>query len=448
MKSVVSSIKYDDLWGHDGTWACSHTTTEVPDMTDLSYKADKTDVIKLGNQLYLHESEDKRQRDKLKEKIEVVVEYQKNFVDAKTLATMKSELLSNDRLKREKDLVAQIGEELVAKIKKQCEKERVAIHKEVVAFSEIDINNELKRNLIPLSLSINNLLEKVNSIKKQLDDLRKTKKEMDDVYEKIQNEASEIQGMMEYTKQCADKINQSKNEINTVLRDISKSKNSVDQKCQRMDMSVKAVKDIEQSVSKIQLDITGLQKKIVNNVDYVKSTSLQISKDKERMERMCEDVEQKTKSYQDAFSHLTSKSKVIMSEMETMRGKLENEANIVSEQVSACGREQAKIMKTSETLRSSVTNVEKIKQQLTNKIEYIDKNIKQVSESNLDLLEKQKVGFEKLINDQNKNFITLTDEIQNKIQNKIQKTIHDSVFTVISSMNLWDRIKWMFGCRL
>ena len=101
-------------------------------------------------------------------------------------------------------------------------------------------------------------------------------------------------------------------------------------------------------------------------------------------------------------------------------------------------------MKTSETLRSSVTNVEKIKQQLTNKIEYIDRNIKQVSESNLDLLEKQKVGFEKLINDQNKNFITLTDEIQNKIQ----KTIHDSVFTVISSMNLWDMIKWMFGCRL
>ena len=162
-KYVVDSITYGSMAGY----AKSHTTTEVPSMYDVEQKADRSSLdAKISNVVDKIEAESEN-REKLEEAIREELDSLSNKlnkkVDKNLLETMKSEILSNDRLTKEQNTLQSLFQLQTDRIHKECAIEYDKIKKEVDAFKSIDLNKELQAKLTPLDQNLKNLIAKIEA---------------------------------------------------------------------------------------------------------------------------------------------------------------------------------------------------------------------------------------------------------------------------------------------
>ena len=135
MKTVVSSISYDSLWGHDGTWANNHYTTEVPDLSDLANKADLSFVNQKLNSI----------ESSLKTKMSVFE--QKTEMSIKTMnESVQKALCSKDRIDSEKKELTQLFNALSSNIKEECQKIESQLSSEIRAYQNVDKSLNYKLN--------------------------------------------------------------------------------------------------------------------------------------------------------------------------------------------------------------------------------------------------------------------------------------------------------------
>lgn len=175
MKTVVSSISYDDLWGHDGTWACSHTTTSVPDETDLSFKADKVEIVRLQRELQALIADNSKL-------LAVLEKKQDRFVEKRVFEELKARLLDNTRLKEERETLIKVGSEIIERIKFLCDKERNAITQEIKSFSNLNINGELKAKLAPVEGKLSEIVDKIEILSAKAKLIEQKRKEIERLY--------------------------------------------------------------------------------------------------------------------------------------------------------------------------------------------------------------------------------------------------------------------------
>lgn len=248
-KTVVTYIRYGDKTGY----AKSHSTTEVPDYTDLSYKADKTDVTKIQNLLQDQINAANRKSVAIEVELAEVIDGLKNYVEKESLERLKAELLSNERLKIEKDFVEEIGDGLIRRIKAQCEIERNAIHQEIVAFRNIDINNDLREKLSPLSSTINKLVVMASSIQHQLNDLKQVQEEVNTIYRDI---CSRQDILHTQAAECNNLYQEMANSLHTIIPQCEKAKkieeNVIELRQQTVSTVNKRVSEMEALMNKQQ----------------------------------------------------------------------------------------------------------------------------------------------------------------------------------------------------
>lgn len=201
MRTVVSSINYDDLWGHDGTWACSHSTTTVPDETDLSFKADKAEVLRMQRQLQALIADNSN-------KLVVLEGKQGSFVEKRVLEELKERLLDNARLKEERETLIKVGFEIIERIKRQCDKERNAISKEIESFSNLNMNEELKVKLAPIEGKISKIIDKIELLNTNAKLIEQKRQEIEKLYNDykriIDNLAKYSESIGVYKKEYSD----------------------------------------------------------------------------------------------------------------------------------------------------------------------------------------------------------------------------------------------------
>ena len=136
MKTVVSSISYESLWGHDKTYAYYHSTTEVPDFSDLSAKADLSFVNQKLNTL---ESNLKAKMSAFEQKTEMSLKSMNDSVQ--------KALSSKDRIDSEKKELTQLFDALSSNIKEECQKIESQLSSEIRAYQDVDksLNDKLSK---------------------------------------------------------------------------------------------------------------------------------------------------------------------------------------------------------------------------------------------------------------------------------------------------------------
>lgn len=209
-KYVVSSITYGTTTGY----AKSHSTTLVPEISDVNSKASIYEVERKERGLIELINRESAQRvnndDIIRNNVSEIVDTLRNYVDNKTLQKMKSELLSNDRLSMEKTTLQMLINELISKIQTHCKAERALIHMEVEEFKRINLNSELDAKLQPVMNLLNTLITKSNGIQVEFQKIGTLDRYLESVEAKIKQacvNVEQIQKVHENLTRTLAKIN-------------------------------------------------------------------------------------------------------------------------------------------------------------------------------------------------------------------------------------------------
>lgn len=210
-KYVVSSITYGSTTGY----AKSHSTTLVPEMSDVDSKAGTYEVERKERKLIDLINKESTQRvnndDLIRKDIAEIVNRLKNYVDNQTLQRLKLELLSNERLSMEKKTLQTLIDELIGKIRILCQAERGLIHKEVEEFKRIDLNSELETKLQPITTLLNTVITKSDRIQNEFREIGTLKQYLESVETKIKQASinvEQIQKVYENLTRTLAKINE------------------------------------------------------------------------------------------------------------------------------------------------------------------------------------------------------------------------------------------------
>lgn len=209
-KYVVSSITYGSTTGY----AKSHSTTLVPEISDVDNKASINEVERKERRLIELINREASQRvnndDIIRNNVSEIVDSLKNYVDNKTLQRLKLELLSNDRLSMEKNTLQILIDELISKIQTHCQAERALIHEEVEEFKRIDLNSDLDTKLQPVMNLLNTLIANSNEIQVELQKIGVLNQYLESVEVKIEQASAnveQIQKVHENLRRTLTKIN-------------------------------------------------------------------------------------------------------------------------------------------------------------------------------------------------------------------------------------------------
>lgn len=192
-KYVVSSITYGSTTGY----AKSHSTTLVPEISDVDSKASINEVERKERRLIELINRESSQRvnndDIIRNNVSEIVDSLTNYVDNEALQRLKSELLSNDRLSMEKNTLQMLIDELISKIQTHCQAERALIHEEVEEFKRIDLNSDLDTKLQPVMNLLNTLITNSNGIQVEFQKIGVFSQYLESVEVKIEQASANVE---------------------------------------------------------------------------------------------------------------------------------------------------------------------------------------------------------------------------------------------------------------
>ena len=395
MTTVVSAIRYGSNMGY----AKSHTTTEVPDFTDLSYKADKIDVDRIKAELQAQLNASEKERENLDKILTGVIEGLDRFVDKELLAQMKEELLSNERLKREKDFVDIIGEELILRIKKQCEIERNAIHNEVLAFKEIDLNDDLLQRMAPLSSAVNQLVIKANTIQKQLDEFAQTKEEIETIHHHFKISCNEMLDLKKEMDRELDQVKDHVQQVSSSLLEMRSSQKTIAEACQTMeDHKNNMTKNLQQSETLLDEAITTSK--------MIETVSDRIHDEKKEIEDTWKETIKILNQNKDSIDLQIFENQRIQKDIDQMASQVQEKLFLLKDQALECD-------KLCNTILDAIQNVNP-------KLELIGKMKNDMMD-----IQRQTVA----------------------ILNTQKSEINERISLELRSMSFKERMKWLFGIK-
>ncbi len=452
MKTVVSNISYESLWGHDGTWAKNHTTTQVPDETDLSYKADKTDLAQIKNQLQSQLNDENRKRTDVEDKLIQVVERQEQFVDKTTLNQLKSDLVGAERLNKEKDFVTSIGDEIIDRIRKQCEIERKAIHNEVVAFREIDINKDLQQRLEPMSVTLNQLVVLAKSIQSQLDELGQTKEEILSVYKRIVQTHGEIIAAKEEIDNRLKIVQNCEEHVDAILKKVQENGQQVQQNRQLCEIAcesieetknniVQQVKQMEECEAQLKLSHDDSLRQMQTLTDDLKNVGVQIRKEKNAFDISCKDASDILSNAKELLRENHNNNLLVQSDIEKSMSDIKDKIAHLNGKTKECDNLCDEIVGTAKHLQPQMENARKIKDEMIDLHHQSTSTINTMISDIRTLLNNQKDNYNKMQQQQKEQY----DKFIERLQIKTNETAREAAVSEIRSMSFSEKVKWMFS---
>ena len=254
---VVDYIRYGDTTGY----AKSHTTTEVPDMTDVNKKADKLAVdnqIYNINNLIKQEISNRQSEDgKLAKDLNTV----KLDLNSKASKDELKNILSATSLERIKEDITTLYKQHIVLVQEEVRKSQEKYQKDIVAFEKAanKANSELESKFVPINSNISAFNDKIESLVKCIGRIGDIDDKISELNRQIRQAQENVQRIV---KDIVDDAESKTTGINERLLKVQEETNNVVQK---------VIGDVELKVSNVNQQIREIQEQAKMYVGELKN---------------------------------------------------------------------------------------------------------------------------------------------------------------------------------
>jgi len=272
----------------------------IPETPDLNLKADKSTLnenIRNVKELISSEERSRKQSETtITNSLSSLKTDLSKKADVSKVEEKIKEITDCNRLAQEKSALEKLFSEQITKIQNACTEERNKISTEIKTFQSIDLNKDLERKLSPLNTLLLKTEEKLNTISSELNNLGVIKEEIVKIDKQFQSRKNEIQSTLQEIDKKKDDFNnlasqktaeierihqqinsvqpkisdeiksQYENEIQSILQEIDKKKDDVNNLASQ---KTAEIKDIYQQIISIQSKITDEIKLQHKNYDML-----------------------------------------------------------------------------------------------------------------------------------------------------------------------------------